>query len=509
MNGYGQELAELAPVLWHEGRRRVLQMALLFAAIAVLALVAGVFWPRTYSVTTTVLAQSSDIIQPLMEGRAVPTGTADRAGLARQVIFSRKVLDELLETGGWDGLPPLLKDKQRDEIRNSTEITAPRADLLQIRYRDHDPQRAYRITRRMADLFIAETLAGKEQESRDAYEFIDDQVQDYHRKLLEAEQALHTYRANNIDAQPGSAADSSSRIAALRTEVERNRMQLMEQQSGAGALGAQLSGESEVTAVQTREGLYKAQLMDLQQQLDRLLLTYTEQYPDVVRIRHQMADIQRLLASEAVRPQGERQAGNPFDNAQFNPHYQELRRQLGDANRQVAATRSRLAASQQMLEEELERSRRIAASESTLAELTRDYEVNQEIYQDLLKRRENARLSMNMDAGQRGLTLRVQNPALPPLRPSGLRMVHFAAGGLLLGMAMPLGLLFGLVRVDPRVRSLAQLERAVPGASLTRIPFYATAADRRRRRRANVIAVLVVAAVLAAYVATYLTRLYL
>ena len=50
-----------------------------------------------------------------------------------------------------------------------------------------------------------------------------------------------------------------------------------------------------------------------------------------------------------------------------------------------------------MLNSELDRSRRIAASESALAELTRDYEVNRDIYQDLLKRRENARVSMNLD----------------------------------------------------------------------------------------------------------------
>ena len=43
-----------------------------------------------------------------------------------------------------------------------------------------------------------------------------------------------------------------------------------------------------------------------------------------------------------------------------------------------------------------------ALTESALAELTRDYEVNRDIYQDMLRRRENARVSMELDRERRG-----------------------------------------------------------------------------------------------------------
>ena len=42
--------------------------------------------------------------------------------------------------------------------------------------------------------------------------------------------------------------------------------------------------------------MFRAQLLELQSQLDQLLLTYTDQYPDVVRIRHQMAISQQATA---------------------------------------------------------------------------------------------------------------------------------------------------------------------------------------------------------------------
>ena len=46
----------------------------------------------------------------------------------------------------------------------------------------------------------------------------------------------------------------------------------------------------------------------------------------------------------------------------------------------------RLSAGEALLGQELARSRGIASSESRVAELTRDYEVNRDLYQDLLRR---------------------------------------------------------------------------------------------------------------------------
>ncbi len=477
--------AELAAILWQEARRYRLVLCAIFAVIALLVLLAGLFvLPQKYTASTTILAQESDIIQPLLEGRAVATGVVDRAGIARQVVYSRKVMQAILEAGGWmAGKPtPVEQEKLIEDIRGNTRISAPRENLVQITYSDSDPERTYTVTKRLADLFITESLATKERESRDAYQFISKQVQDYHRKLTDAEDNLQRYRSANVDAQPGSATDVNTRIAALRTQVEQARMSLMEQRSRAQALEAQLSGESAVTAVQTRESVYRAQLMELQGQLDTLLLNYTEQHPDVVRIRHQMADIQTAMREDAQRPrQAAGDQDGAFGNAQLNPLYQELRSRLSEVRREIAATDSRMSALQGLLDQELERSRRIAASESTLAELTRDYEVNRDIYQDLLRRRENARVSMELDREKRGLTMRIQDPAAMPLRPSGLRLTHFAAGGLLFAIAVPFALLFVRVRFDPRIRSVRQIERRQPSyAVLTVVPQYLTSRDRRR-----------------------------
>ncbi len=482
---------ELVPVLIDEARRNRIALVAIFSGIALLALLAALVLPGTYAASTTILAQESDIIQPLLEGRAVATQVTDRAGIARQVIYSRKVLDEALKAGGWmDGkLTALQQDRLIEQIKGRIAVTSPRPNLVQIAYRDSDAKRTYDVTERLGKAFIEESLAGKARESREAYEFINSRVDEYHAKLTEAENSLREYRARNADAQPGSATDSNTRISSLRTQVEQTRMALMEQRSRASAVGAQLSGESAVTAVQTRETLYRAQLLDLQGQLDRLLLSYTEQHPDVVRIRHQMADLQRAMQDEQQRQAAAPRGNGPFDQAQMNPMYQELRSQQAQAQRDAAATQTRLSAAESMLNEELGRSRRIAESENTLAELTRDYEVNRDIYQDLLKRRENARVSMELDREQRGLTLRVQDPATMPLRPTGLSPMRIAIAGFALAMMVPLGLLFLRARFDPRIRSAQQLQKASAVPLLASVPIYHTPGDRRTEIKRNAMGV--------------------
>ena len=194
--------AELVPLLWREGRRRMLPLTLIFAAIALLALVAGILLPKKYSASTTILAQDTDIIQPLLEGRAVATGVADRAGIARQVLFSRKVMQDVLRTGGWmaDNPTPVQQERLIENVQDRIKLSSPRRNLVQIDYTDNDPERTFLVTQRLGELLISETLAAKERESRDAYQFIDSQVQGYYRKLNGAEQKLQDYRSRNPDA---------------------------------------------------------------------------------------------------------------------------------------------------------------------------------------------------------------------------------------------------------------------------------------------------------------------
>ena len=512
MNDEITPFAAIVPVLVTEARRRRIALGLIFAVTALTALIIGAQWPKKYNASTTILAQESSIITPLMEGAASPTANANRAGIAQAVIFSRRVMGQILVTGGWTATnpSPVEQDRLIEAIKARTKVEISHDNLITISYYDSDPKRAYDVTREYAQLFISESLASKQRESRDAFDFINGQVEAYRKKLTDAEDKLKDYRGANADARPGSEADTDARISQLRTQIENARMDLMEKRSQEASLTSQLSGESEISAVQTTEGVDQTQLANLQAQLDTLLMSYTSDYPDVVRIRHQMEDLRQQIAQTDQRKQAATSSGTTTaieNNAQYNPLYGQLKSQLASARADVAATSARMSASESMLQSELDRSNRIANSENMTSELTRDYNVNRDVYQDLLKRRENARVSMNLDAKQQGLTFLIQNPAVMPLTPSGLRFMHFGIAGVVLSLAIPMGLLFGIARVDPRVRSTAQLEHSTGLLVLATVPFYPTPQDRQRARLQNILLAMIVAGVALAYLILFWLKL--
>ncbi len=421
-------------------------------------------------------------------------------------------MGQILVTGGWMATnpSPVEQDRLIEAIKARTTVVISHDNLITINYHDSDPKRAYDVTREYAQLFISESLASKQRESRDAFDFINGQVEAYRKKLTDAEDKLKDYRGANADARPGSEADTDARISQLRTQIENARMDLMEKRSQEASLNSQLTGESEISAVQTTEGIDQTQLANLQAQLDTLLMSYTSDYPDVVRIRHQMEDLRQQIAQAGQRKLIAPSPGAASaieNNAQYNPLYGQLKSQLSSVRADVAATSARMGASESMLQSEMDRSNRIANSENMTSELTRDYNVNRDVYQDLLKRRENARVSMNLDAKQQGLTFLIQNPAVMPLSPSGLRFMHFGIAGIVLSLAIPLGLLLGIARVDPRVRSTAQLERSTGLLVLATVPFYPTPQDRQRARLQNILLGMIVLGVALAYLILFWLKL--
>lgn len=431
-------------------------LVLVFLVINVVMLGLGLIWPKGFTSSTTILVEDKKIIQPLMQGAAVATEVADRSRLAREIILGRKIMNQILEHGGWlKGNPtPTEQEKIIEKLAKRTTITGAGKDLIKIEYKDDDPQRAFRTTQKYAELFISESLGTKIDESRAAFEFIDKQTQEYHDKLLKAEEQLKEFRSANLDARPGTDADISTRLNLLQTRIEQASQDLKEAEVKKMSLEKQLSGEAEVATALSREGQYRSRIAELQSRLETLRLSYHDNYPDIIQIKHQIEDLNQAIVEERQRRESAKASGKMVidEGVINNPMYQQLKQELSQTRVNVEMLAARISEAKRQLQQELERGRRVHGGEATLAELTRDYQVNRDIYQDLLKRRENARVSMNLDKEKQGLTIKIQEPATLPLSPSGLRFLHFVIGGLALGVLLPFGLLYAKLHLDSRLR---------------------------------------------------------
>ncbi len=458
-------LEQLLRLTIAEVSRRRVAVVICFIVVSLRGLVLGTVRPKSYSSAATVLAERREILTPLMEGSAVDTAERindqERLRFYRELLFSRDIMQRVIRETGLipegNGNVTLEEQTIRD-VTERTTLDATGPNLVRITVEDAMPDRAYELAQLFSELLVSESESEKTRESTEAFDFIDGQAREYHTKLVEAEQRLTEHRASNVDIGQGTEAAVSERISGLQGGVERNRLELREARTRVRSLEAQLSGESQVVVRETRVSQFRTRIASLQEEIAVLRLRYTDTYPDIVNLKYQIADLEKALQREI--DSADRISSGEIDTtsaAMSNPLWQRLRQSLSDAKTEVATLEARLFENQRLLEIEVERAKRIPQIEATLAELTRDYEVNNTVYQDLLRRRENARVSMNMDLEQSGGNFRVLYAANYPVVPDGLRLLHFAIIGPLLGLLLPLGLSIAWLQFDPRIRHEGQI----------------------------------------------------
>jgi polysaccharide chain length determinant protein (PEP-CTERM system associated) len=446
-----------------------------FAVIATLTTLVGVYWPKKYTSYSTVYIEDQSVLEPLLHGAAAPSTLRDRAMIAREVVYGRKLLDKALSTA-WeiDEDDEETKGQIIEGVKKRTLVTNVGDNLVRIEYSDMDPARSRLVAQKMAELFISESLLAKSRESASAFAFIDQQVGEYQKKLRTLQNELKNFRNSNVDAQLGAEADSAHRLTELRDRLVQLDQDMREAEIRKSSLQSQLSAEADASNVLSRSDEYRRRIAELRTQLDTLRLTYRESYPDVVHLNDQIRELERaaVAADKGGRAGSERNVGQ--EPLLTNPVYQELRRTFYETNTTVRTLSSRIGETRRLIEQEEARSRRIQAASAQLADFMRDYDVNEQLYQDLLRRREAARVSMSLDRTQEGVTMRVEEPAVMPHSAEGPSLVYFMLGGVVAGILLPFGLVFSFQQVDPRVRHSSAIQERLGLAVLGVVPHLHT-----------------------------------
>ncbi|HVU53020.1 MAG TPA: hypothetical protein VHL80_20195, partial [Polyangia bacterium] len=251
-----------------------------------------------------------------------------------------------------------------------------------------------------------------------------------------------------------------------------------------------------------------------QSDLDRLRATFTDEHPDVRKARRDLevakAELERTEEARVEVEKARAQTARLDDEVA-----QAARARLAEVQAKIAAATGRplrrsggtLLASRAVVEDaDKDPEMRGVGQDTKQSELFRVYDSTREVYQDLLKRRENARVSMDLDAEHRGFTMRVQEEAEVPATASSLRLMHFAIIGLVLAVLIPLGLVFAIVKLDRRVRTAQQVERLAHVPLLVSIPDEPGRPRSRIRGRSLKVALLV-CGVFVVYGATFLIKI--
>jgi len=433
--------------------RKKLVVSLYILVSAIFAGLAWV-WPQVYTSSATIVVDDRNIIRPLMEGTAPTTALTEPLKLARSMMASRTTLKEVLMVGGWidENTPQQQIDSLMDHARSKTEITNTGKMIVHISFRDRDPMRAYSAAKSMSEIFIRESYLIKQRESESAYQFIDEQAENYLKKLQTADLAIKEFREKNVDSTPGALQAANSRIIELTRNIEDINIEILGEKSKLAAQQEQLSGGggAENTASIEREGALRARITSLRAQLEDLRLVYKDTYPDIVQIIHQISSTENQIQNEI----DSRNSGINMQREDLtdSPLAQTLRSDMLLVQTSISTLMSRKNQLTVLLENERQKVTRINSVESEITELTRESAVNKSKYNQLIEQRESARISRDMDLAKQGINARIQEAAFIPASPKGLRFSHLIIIGILFSFGVPLSVVFGLTILDQKVR---------------------------------------------------------
>jgi len=467
-----------------------------YIAIAVALAVLSVFtWgslilPKTYEAESVVAVEKGSIIDPLIQGLGVSSSLESGLINIKNHMTSRNIVERVMKKLDLD-----VKVKQPnqfeafvDGIRNNLNVKvlqgSRQADsgtaLLIISYKGNEPKAVRDIVNTLVSEYIEENMGYRTSDVQGAYEFIKNQLLEYKNKVEELDKAIREFREKHPKMIPQNETSILGKIENLQTAKMESDIRLKELIRKKENIQKQLTGEKELTvAFVTREGTPQARLNYLNNQLVTLTAKYTDNYPEIIKVKHEIEELKKGIARE--KAPGVETEGS--ETSTLNPIYQQLREEFSKTDTEVESLRTRVAELSRQQRELEQRLGQMPKEQEEWSKLQRDKNVSQKIYDELLQKLENAKVSKDLEVTNRGGSFRVVDPAILPLLPAKPNRVMMILLGLLFGSLSGIGAVLGLEYLKPSFKDEGSIETLLKVPVLATIPQITTEEDKLTARK--------------------------
>ncbi|MBK1672776.1 hypothetical protein CKO35_05565 [Ectothiorhodospira shaposhnikovii] len=448
--------------------------------------------PNQYRASAQVHVDTDSMLRPLLRGLAVDTNVSQRVAFMTRTMLTGPNLEEVARATDLHLQAHTDADMQRiiGQLRNGISISAGRQDnVYTIAYTHGNPRHAYDVVQALLNRFVEGALGDSRTDTDVARRFLDQQIREYEQRLAAAERRLADFRRDNVGLLPGDRGGYYSRLQQAQNLLEETQLRLREAENRREEIRRQLIGEEPTFGIMggTRSTQATAaidnRIQNLQARLDELLLSFTERHPDIQSIRRTIEDLQ-AQREEEVRLA--RQSGPSMEQLDTNPVYQQMRMTLSNADVEIASLRVRLQQHQGQVTELQRLVDIIPDIEAEMTRLDRDYSVNREQYEQLLRRRESAALSRSVEERGEQVQFRVIEPARVPSSPSAPNRPGMFSMALLAGLGIGGGLAFLIGQLRPVFDNRRSLNK-ITGFPVLGTVGLLTSSKRRLRERVELI----------------------
>lgn len=397
--------------------------------------------PDVFKAETRVHVDTRSILRPLLQGLTIQPDVNSQIRLMTRLIFTRPNIEKIarmtdLDLGAKDekSMEKLVK-----EMQGNLEIGGGENYLFTINFTDPDPKTAKKVVQAVLTLFVEQTLGESREDTDAANKFLDQQIKEYEARLLAAEQAKEDFKRQNYGLMSGSN-DLYGQLNQLVGQQEEAKLKVQEAIQRRDEIKRQLEDEEPMMASSEEAAgidTYTERIHALNAKLDELLLRFTEHHPSVIALKSSIADLKKQqqadLAAAAENPD-KPAAGKPLET---NPIYQQLKITLSEAEANIASLAAREKAYDSKIEHLKQEMGGRLKVETHLQGLNRDYETVKNNYNELLKKKETAKMSETVEQTTDAVKFRVVDPPQVPTKPSAPNRILLSS--LVLVLALVLG----------------------------------------------------------------------
>lgn len=314
-----------------------------------------------------------------------------------------------------------------------------------IGYTNSDPSRAQKICSALTSLMVDENLRSRADIVKGTTDFLSRQVEDAKRAIDDQDAKLAAFKKQYLGQLPGDIDTNMRMLSSLNSQLDATTQTLSRAQqdkSYSESLLAQQVASWKASQSAANPQTLEQQLSALQSQLIQLQGRYTDDHPDVIKTKSDIAKVQARLDEVNKQMNSAPAAGSTGASGDEPPEVKQLRLQVHQYKQVIDQSTADQKKLQAQINVYQARTAMSPAIEEQYRELTRDYDNAQTFYRDLLAKKSSAAMANNMENEQQGEQMVILTPAHVPDAPTFPNRPILAAGGL--GAGLGLGLLIAM-----------------------------------------------------------------
>lgn len=504
---------DIVAIVWH---RKWLLVAGMLVCTSI-AVAVSMRLPNRYRSETLILVIPQRIPESYVRS-TVTMRIEDRLRSIEQEILSRSRLERVIAE--FDLYAEERKQQPMEvvieKMRSNVTVDTVRDDAFKVSFTSTVPRTAMIVTERLASMFIDENSKDRSVMAEGTNQFLESQLVDARAQLQDHEKKLEAFRRRNSGELPSQLQTNlqviqgnQSQIQSLNESINRDRdRRLVLEKQVADALAAPVDGTASADAPAAGP---VDQLAKAREELHVLELRLKPEHPDVVAKKRSIADLERAVEQQAAGadPGDQQPAAKPASAAEAvrQARARQFQIEMAKVDRQIASKEADVARLRQAVSDTQRRVDAVPGHESELTDLMRDYETLQKTYSTLLAKKEDSKISANLERQQVSEQFKILDRARLPEKPSSPNRLYIALGAAAFGLALAIGLAGFLEYRDTTLRTEDEILRTLVLPVIAVIPMMHAAADIRRRRRKEIVTAALAAFATVGVVAATLWRL--